>query len=367
MTHLDLGPRDDFPDFLRTEDTGITSLSMNGVKFSPEEIDAMASSGRLLIGLLGVTSLKIENMTSFPWVILISCVMLKKVEIRNVDFPNAAWKSSHHRRRPRLQSLTCTRLQETTVLSLLAIVDVAGLRYLEYELAPEELDGAKGLQHILDLCGNTLQSLTLHSPVSFLLYTGDDKTVCDLSQQFALKRLVFISAFYPELEAADDASPRLHVLSPMLSTISRRSCVLELIECKISIPLDVENMIMLRSRRKFPWPSEYPEPIQFFRQQGWTALDISIARVASVHPMRVFVNVTGVINEAMHWAYNPARYPGDNFTMRVLMDHWGKQTFVAVRELQNVDFEVDVNIQQLPLSSAIVESLFPSWKCVTLG
>ncbi|KJA13581.1 hypothetical protein HYPSUDRAFT_543316 [Hypholoma sublateritium FD-334 SS-4] len=163
MTHLDLGPRDKFRDFLRTEDRGITTLSMNGVKFSPTEIDAMASSGQLLLGLLGITSLKIENMTSFPWVILISCVMLKKLEIRNVDFPNDAWKSSHRRRRPRLQSLTCTRLQETTVLSLLSIVDVSGLHSLEYELAPEELDEAKGLQYILDLCGNTLKSLTLRS------------------------------------------------------------------------------------------------------------------------------------------------------------------------------------------------------------
>ena len=68
--------------------------------------------------------------------------------------------------------------------------------------------------------------------------------VCDLSANLRLKRLVFTTTYHPDCEEIDNASPRMHVLAQILSTISTKICWLDSLEYKIRIPIDHQLRVL---------------------------------------------------------------------------------------------------------------------------
>ena len=168
--------------------------------------------------------------------------------------------------------------------------------------------------------------------------------VCDLSANLRLKRLVFTTTYHPDCEEIDNASPRMHVLAQILSTISTKICWLDSLEYKIRIPID-------HQLQKHPSNSmlrfEGCEPLDFFKQYGWHSLDQAMVQVATAgRRMDALVEVTGTMTEGTFKLFDRDSFALGSLKLKRVMEGWKKQMFVGVRKQKNIHFRVEAHIDQ---------------------
>ena len=180
LTRLSLVSADQrFPAYLKTEFSQLQLLSLDGISLIRGEFFPLLNAGHLLPGMSNLTSLVLKNIPNLPRIILASCVVLQKLDIEAVRIVEDESRRIplYSVTRPQLTALLCKYTDETTLAQLVSIMDVTRLRSFECDLlcenTPEVPRGyLRGPQIILNLCKNTLQSLTLRSSTYFsnLLY-----------------------------------------------------------------------------------------------------------------------------------------------------------------------------------------------------
>ncbi|KJA19545.1 hypothetical protein HYPSUDRAFT_217512 [Hypholoma sublateritium FD-334 SS-4] len=337
-------PNQPFPAYLKDELTRLQSLSMNAISFVPGEFAPLLNSRCLLPGLANVTSLTLRNMPDFPRIILASCVRLENLDIKGVRISDDASRMISVRR-PKLTMLVCKDTDEQTFAHLVSVVDVAQLRSLKCDLAwGSTLEGRAGHpigpQHVLNLCRNSLQYLTLCSrsalqPPNKL----ESIVICDLAHHNALTHLTFTSGFLPgEHDQLPHTSQKL-VLEDVLAKVTS----LRRLHWKIFVGLD---QALKRTEPDGAPRLDNAKPLPLFQHPAWRRLDRALARVADVHTMdvRVLVNIFGIIDPGTKALYDPQHLFYDGVDMGSLMERWGRHTFVESRKRPRTTITVSAGI-----------------------
>ena len=174
------------------------------------------------------------------------------------------------------------------------------------------------------------------------LFTG----VCDLSWHLRLKRLVFTTTYHPDCEEIDNASPHMHILAQILSTISTKKCKLDALEYKIRIPIDHQ---LERNPSNSMLHFVGCEPLDLFKQDGWRSLDQAMVQVAAGgRRMDALVKVTGTMTEGTFKLFDRDSFALGSLKLKGVMEGWKDKMFVGVREQKNIGFRVEAHIDQRP-------------------